>query len=147
MFHLDNTPNLSQPSSPAPTIPSTRTFTHRSQKIGNVSQLNVDSVGKLTMQVPPIFTFQNNRLVSQDVCYNQPEGSRILASGRLLYDYMRRDLFQRQDRHNDFEQNSSRLLQHSDSYYLVCKNESVFRLHQCPPGQVFRDGQCFKIDA
>ncbi|GBN64840.1 hypothetical protein AVEN_176837-1, partial [Araneus ventricosus] len=147
MFQLDTTPNLSQPSSPAPTIPSTKTFTHHFQKIGNILQLNVDSVGKLTMQIPPTFTFQNNRLVSQDVCHNQPDGARILASGRVLYDYMRRDLFERPDRHTDFEPNSSRLLQHGDSFYFVCKNESIFRLHQCPPGQVFRDGQCSKIDA
>ncbi|KAF8784204.1 Capsid-associated protein Vp91 like protein [Argiope bruennichi] len=138
---------ISQPTSTAPKILSTRTFHHRFQKNGNILELNVDSVGKWTMEIPKSFTFQTKRIVPQDVCHNQPDGARILAGGRLLYDYMRRNLFQHKPIHKSFESNSGRVLQYGESFYFICKSGSILRLHQCPPGKVFRDGQCSKIDA
>lgn len=96
--------------------------------------------------IPSGFQILDGRFVALDACHQQPDGTKILATGPTLYHHLRLDTMV-SPISTTFEPNASFPLQQGNVFYFTCQQDAIGSVDMCPPGQVFEYGACQPIDA
>lgn len=94
--------------------------------------------------MPNSFRIENGKVTTSDVCFGQPDGSKRLATGKMLYESIRNyKLIQDKPQ---FESNAITTAQDKRVFYFTCKDSRIDTLHMCPPGHTFKNHSCQPID-
>ncbi|GIY40983.1 uncharacterized protein CEXT_533431 [Caerostris extrusa] len=151
MYWTSN-PKLLQPSSSPPNVSSSRTLKHSLYESQNNLTFAVEGIGYWSFSIPESVTFRNSMLLPRDACHNQPDGTRVLATGKFLYDYMRRESLDTVSEDGDChpidactgQEAGTLLMDPFDvrAYYKCEGSNQASQRHMCPPGYWFFHDSC-----
>lgn len=84
-------------------------------------------------------------VVPKDACEHVPSGRSIPASGRALYDYLKRD--PDLQHRLAFRQDAPYMVRDLDVFYFECKDGRIDDVGICPSGEFFQAGRCVPFTA
>lgn len=142
-FTAFSLPPVDRPSIPQPPSRTSRSFTHELKSFGTTFMHMVNGIVKWIGPIPPGYLIHQGQFHSQDPCYNIPDGTKILATGKDLYDRLRQNVVVPK---LTFEPNASLLMQDGHVFYFTCQQKKIHSLEMCPPGHIFQNGECQPID-
>lgn len=79
-----------------------------------------------------VFDDRRKAIIEKDFCFGKPDGSKVRARGQKLYEYLQK---------NNFETDEG-LVSSRQTFYFSCHRDKIDHLYVCPPGSLFKDGDC-----
>lgn len=143
-FYLTHSDTVSVHKPSSVLIPSGSVDTPQLTTLGSTLLYSVKSLGRWETRLPDEFTLQNEKIVPIDACHGQPDGTRLLATGKALYEHIRN--YQLEMGQPSFESNTDTHFQDKRVFYFTCQHSRIDSVHMCPPGQVFVGDQCQPVD-
>lgn len=85
-------------------------------------------------------------IIQKDDCFYVPAGGKIPATGRLLYDHLKKNPDFKNQRAS-FQENSPYTVLSGGVFYFNCRNKQIHEVELCPSGTVFRRSQCIPVSS
>lgn len=142
-YYMAQSDSLSVSKPSTPYVPSKPTFTQQLELNGSTFQYSTHSTVDWKVDLPNEFKIQDETITLGDVCHGQPNGFRVLATGKPLYEYLKRD--KTLENNVQFESNATTTLRDKRVFYFTCQGSQIDKLHMCPPGHLFTNQQCEPI--
>ena len=77
----------------------------------------------------------------KDPCFAIGDHGKVLATGTMLYEYLKNERLQSSQR-DPVEIDADTVFQDRNVFYFECLHGEIFKLHQCPTGQIFKHRDC-----